>query len=137
MTERAMPAPTPETRPFWDGCAARELRIQFCDDCARHYFYPRPACPRCGSAAVRWVRASGDATLYSYVISHRAAPGYEDAVPYAIAVVELAEGPRMTTSIVGIENTPENLKLDMPLEVAFEPRGDVVLPVFRPAGAAS
>ena len=52
-----------------------------------------------------WERASGRATLHTYVISHRAAPGIEDQVPYAIAVVELEEGPRMMTNIVGIPNT--------------------------------
>lgn len=131
---KAIPVPTPETRPFFDGCAAGELRIQRCTDCERPYFYPRPVCPHCGSADVEWFTASGDATLYSYVISHRPAPGFEDDAPYAIAVVQLAEGPRMMTSIVGVPNTPEALELDMPLRVRFEKRGELSLPVFGPAG---
>ena len=94
-----MPVPTPETQPYWDGCAAGELRIQRCVDCGEPYFYPRPICPSCGSVNVEWFTASGDATLYSYVINHRPAPGFEDEAPYAIAVVQLAEGPRMMTSI--------------------------------------
>jgi uncharacterized OB-fold protein len=89
-------------------------------------------CPACGSRNVEWFTASGRATLYSYVINHRPAPGFEDDAPYAIAVVELAEGPRMMTSIVGVPATPEALELDMPLQVRFEPRGDVSLPVFGP-----
>ena len=60
-------------------------------------------------------RPAGKARLYSYVISHRPAPGFQDYVPYAIAVVELEEGPRMMTNIVGVEPTPENLPLDLPL----------------------
>ena len=64
--------------------------------------------------------------------AHRPAPGFEDDAPYAIAVVELDEGPRMMTSIVGLPATPEALQLDMPLQVRFEPRGDVSLPVFGP-----
>jgi uncharacterized OB-fold protein len=77
-------------------------------------------------------RASGRATLYSYVIHHRAAPGFTP--PYAIAVVELEEGPRMMTSIVGCEQTPQALQLDMPLEVVFERiNDDISLPMFRPA----
>jgi uncharacterized OB-fold protein len=129
---KAVPVPTPETRPFFDGCAAGQLRIQRCIDCERPYFYPRPVCPHCGSARVEWFTASGDATLYSYVISHRPAPGFEAEAPYAIAVVQLAEGPRMMTSIVGLSNTPEALELDMPLRVRFEQRGDVSIPVFGP-----
>lgn len=127
------PRPTPETQEFWDGCAAGELRIQRCKRCDRAYFYPRPFCPTCGTDEVEWVRASGRARLYSYVINHRAGRAFADVAPYAIAVVELDEGPRMMTNIVGIENTPENLVLDMPLRVTFEARGEVSLPVFEPA----
>ncbi|TDC93601.1 Zn-ribbon domain-containing OB-fold protein [Nonomuraea deserti] len=128
------PKPTPETQPFWDGTAAGELRIQRCQTCARHYFYPRPSCPHCGGDQVEWVRASGRATLYSYVINHRPAPGFEDDAPYAIAVVELEEGVRMMSNIVGVPSTPENLPLDMELRVVFEQRGDVHVPLFEPAG---
>ncbi len=123
------PKPTPETQPFWDGTAAGELRIQRCLTCERHYFYPRPNCPRCGGDQVEWVRVSGRATLYSYVINHRPAPGFEDEAPYAIAVVELEEGVRMMTNIVGVPNVPEQLPLDMELRVVFERRGDVCVPV--------
>ncbi|MFB9837010.1 Zn-ribbon domain-containing OB-fold protein [Actinoallomurus acaciae] len=129
---KAIPRPTPETRPFWDGAAAGELRIQRCVACARHYFYPRPICPHCGSSDVEWVTASGRARLYSYVISHRPAPGFADDGPYAIAVVELEEGVRMMTNIVHTEITPANLELNMPLRVVFEPRGDVHVPLFEP-----
>ena len=137
QSRKAIPEPTPETRPFWDGAAAGELRIQRCRACARHYFYPRPYCPHCGASDVEWVTASGRATLYSYVISHRPAPGFADDAPYAIAVVELEEGPRMMTNLVHVEATPENLRLDMPLRVVFEPRGDVRVPLFEPDGEPS
>src|ERR1700730_5156052 len=135
MTAKLIPVPTPETQPFWDGCAEGVLRIQRCADCGRPYFYPRPVCPACASRNVAWFTASGRATLYSYVINHRPAPGFEDETPYAIAVVELEEGPRMMTNIVGLPATPEALQLDMPLQVRFERRGDVSLPVFGPAEA--
>ncbi|WP_214325619.1 Zn-ribbon domain-containing OB-fold protein [Nonomuraea sediminis] len=130
---KPVPRPTPETRPFWDGAAAGQLRIQRCLACERHYFYPRPGCPRCGSDQVEWVTASGRGTLYSYVINHRPAPGFEDETPYAIAVVELEEGVRMMTNLVGIEPTPENLPLDLPLRVVFEQRGEVWIPLWEVA----
>ena len=133
MPGKAEPSPTPETQPYWDGCAAGELRIQRCLDCGQAYFYPRPVCPACGSADVEWFTASGAATLYSYVINHRPVRGFEADAPYAIAVVELAEGPRMMTNIVGVPNTPEDLVLDMELQVTFEQRGEVTIPQFGPA----
>ena len=124
------PRPSPETQPFWDGCAAGELRMQRCAPCNELYFPPRPACPRCLSTDVTWEPLSGRGTLHTYLINHRAAPGFEP--PYAIAVVQLDEGPRMMSNIVGVEQTPEALVLDMPLEVTFEQRGDVMLPLFMP-----
>jgi len=84
---------------------------------------------------VPWFVATGRGTLHTYVISHRAAPGFDDQTPYAIAVVQLEEGPRMLTNIVGVDNTPENLVLDMDLVVTFEERGEQMVPVFTPAGA--
>lgn len=76
--------------------------------------------------------ASGRAVLYSYVISHLAAPGFEP--PYAIAVVQLEEGPRMMSNIVDCAQTPEALQLDMPLQVKFQKLDDeITLAVFRPA----
>ena len=131
---RPLPVPTPETKHFWDGTRAGELRLQRCDDCRHTYFPPRPFCPKCASRKVSVVHASGKARLFSYVIHHRPAPGFTP--PYAIAVVELAEGPRMMTNIVGCSQTPEGLVLDMPLEVAFEAQTDqITLALFKPAGS--
>jgi uncharacterized protein len=129
---RAKPKPTPETQHFWDGTRAGELRLQRCDACANVYFPPRPFCPACGCRKVSIFKASGRAKLYSYVIHHRPVPGFTP--PYAIAVVELDEGPRMMSNIVDCPQTPEALKLDMKLEVKFEPLDDTItLPLFRPA----
>jgi hypothetical protein len=133
MSERPLPAITPETRHFWDGARAGELRLQRCEACTHVYFPPRPFCPQCGAREVSVVRASGRAILYSYVIHHRPAPGFTP--PYSIAVVQLEEGPRMMTNIVDVAQTPEALQLDMPLEVTFQRMNDEIhLPLFRPAG---
>jgi uncharacterized OB-fold protein len=131
---RSKPAPvvTPETQPFWDAAQNEELWIQQCNRCSQFYFYPRPFCPACFSQDVSWVQVSGHATLVSYVINHRPMPGWEDDAPYAIAVVELDEGPRMATNIVGIPNTPDDLVLDMRLEVCFVEQSGVKVPKFRP-----
>mgnify|MGYP003382677905 FL=1 len=132
INPKTLPRPTPETRHFWEGAKLGELRLQQCDACTHVYFPPRPFCPECASRQVSVVRASGRATLYSYVINHRL-PKWIDA-PYAIAVVQLEEGPRMMTNILGVPQTPEALVLDMPLEVVFESvSADIALPKFRPA----
>jgi len=132
MTERPLPEITPETRHFWEGAKDGELRLQKCAACSHVYFPPRPFCPQCTSRDVAIVRASGRATLYSYVIHHRPVPGF--VPPYSIAVVQLEEGPRMMTNIIDVEQTPDALQLDMPLEVVFTPMtGEISLPLFRPA----
>lgn len=129
---RARPVPTPETQHFWDGTKAGELRLQRCNDCKKTYFPPRPFCPACASRNVSVFKASGKAKLHSYVIHHRKVSGFTP--PYAIAVVELEEGPRMMTNIVDCPQTPEALVLDMDVEVAFTPMDDAItLPLFRPA----
>lgn len=131
--QRALPQPTPETQHFWDGCQAGELRLQRCRACAQSYFPPRPFCPHCASRDVEIYAASGKATLYSYVINHRPRPDM-GAKPHSIAVVTLAEGPRMMTNVIGCPQTPEALQLDMPLQVVFEKQSDEIsLPLFTPA----
>lgn len=130
------PVPSPETQEFWEGTAAGELRLQRCRSCDAFYFPPRPFCPRCLGDDVAWERVSGQGRLYSYVINHRPPPPFGPD-PYAIAVVQLDEGPRMMSNIVGVPNTPEDLVLDMALEVTFEQRGHVAVPLFQPLGGGS
>ena len=128
---RARPQPTPETQHFWDGTRAGQLRLQRCNACGKVYFPPRPFCPACAAREVSVFGASGKGRLYSYVIHHRPVPGFTP--PYAIAVVELEEGPRMMTNIIDCPQTPEALQLDMPVEVAFQKLDDeITLPLFRP-----
>ncbi len=131
--KRILPQPTPETEHFWQGCKAGELRLQRCGDCAETWFPPRPFCPHCGTRDIEVYTASGRATLYSYVICQRPRPDM-GSEPHSIAVVTLAEGPRMMTNVVGCPQTPEALQLDMPLQVVFDPHGeDIALPLFEPA----
>ncbi|MCX7200846.1 MAG: Zn-ribbon domain-containing OB-fold protein [Burkholderiales bacterium] len=133
---KAVPVATPVTKPFWEGTAAGELRLQHCGACQHRFLYPRIRCPKCGSDRLDWVKASGRGRLYSYVINHMAAPGWQGEVPYVIAVVQLEEGVRMLSNLVGIAPDPAALELDMPLEVVFEARGNMTLPLFKSAAAS-
>ena len=129
--KRPLPQPTPETQHFWEGTKAGELRLQKCDACKHTYFPPRPFCPKCASRSVTTFKASGKGKLHSYVIHARPSPGFDP--PYSIAVVELDEGPRMMTNIVGCPQTPEALQLDMPVVATFEKQTDAItLPLFKP-----
>jgi uncharacterized OB-fold protein len=134
---KLLPEATPETAPFWDGCKQHELRIQFCTSCQKHFFYPRIFCTTCLSDQIEWRTVSGKGTLLTYVLSARPAPGFENELPYAIAIVKLDEGPHMMSNIVNTAITPENLKAGMAVEVVFEDVNEkVTLPKFQPAGGA-
>lgn len=130
------PVPLPTTQPYWDAAQRGELQFQRCGDCRTAFLYPRICCPACGSASLAWEKASGRASLYSYVINHLAAPGFAEDVPHVIAIVQLEEGPRMLSNIMGVPPVPEKLPLDMPLALAFEDRSGQQVPVFRPAEGA-
>jgi uncharacterized OB-fold protein len=128
---RPVPEPTPETVHFWQGTRQGELRLQGCEACRHVYFPPQPFCPKCTHRRVSVIRASGRAVLHSYVIHHRPVPGF--VPPYSIAVVQLEEGPRMMTNIVNTPQTPEALRLDMPVRVVFQRLSDAItLPLFEP-----
>jgi uncharacterized OB-fold protein len=124
-----LPAMDPDTQPFWDGAQRGELLIQRCTQCDRRQFYPRLRCVRCGGA-VEWIRASGDARVYTYTVVHRAAhEAFASLVPYVVALVDLAEGPRMMTRL---RVSPEDVRIGQDVRVAFERQSDdVALPVFE------
>ena len=111
------------------------MLLQRCRETGRAYFPPRPFSPYTGSRDVEVFEAEGTGFLYSYVIHHRQVAGF--VPPYAIAVVELTEGPRLMTNIVGCPQTPEALVLDMAVEVVFRRISEeITLPLFRPQEGA-
>jgi uncharacterized OB-fold protein len=91
--------PNAETKPFWDGISAGELRLQRCSDCGRAVFYPRVVCPYCFSDQLSWFTASGTGTVYSCTVAHRAFGEFAGQAPYTIALIDLVEGPRMLSRI--------------------------------------
>lgn len=128
--------PTPETRPFWEAARRHELTLQRCRACDRYIYYPRAACPHCLSGDLEWRRVSGRGTLNTFTVVYRGQKGFSLGPPYVIAIVDLAEGPRLMTNLVGIEPDPAAIRIGMPVEVVFEDvSADVSLPRFRPAAA--
>jgi uncharacterized OB-fold protein len=128
-----IPTPDPETLPYWDAARGGKLLIRRCRACKRAYFYPRDFCPHCWSEDVAWEEASGRATLYTWsVVRRNDLPPWGERVPYVAAVVDLEEGPRMMTNVVGCD--PDELAIGMPLVVDFrQDTEEITAPVFRPA----
>jgi len=130
--DKPLPIPSAESQAYWEALRERRLMMPRCDDCRRHWFPPALLCPHCNSAAWTWTQTSGRGRIFSYVVYHRVYhPAFAAEVPYAVAVIELDEGPRMISNVVGI--APDKLVCDMPVEVVFEAVTDAItLPKFRP-----
>jgi uncharacterized OB-fold protein len=131
---RLEPPITPLTEPFWEGTRRRELLAQRCTACDRFIWYPRHACPGCLGAAMEWVALSGAGSIYTFNVMRKPGnPMMAAAVPYIVALVDLDEGVRMTTNIVG--DDLDDLRCDQRVEVdwSIELGDGRRLPTFRPA----
>jgi len=124
---------TSDTQFFWDGVRAQRLLIQRCAGCRAVRHPPRPMCPHCHSLEWDTIESSGRGTVFSFVIPHHPPlPWFPE--PYVVALVDLEEGTRLVTNIVGV--APDAVTIGMPVVVRFEHfDDDVVLPLFAPAGA--
>ncbi len=129
---KPVPVPDDISAPFFDGARNGKLMLQHCGACGTWSFPVRERCPHCFAVELEWRAASGRGTLYTFAIMHQVMnPGFAGAVPYNIAQIDLEEGVRITSNVVGIPN--DALKIGMTLEVTFEDVGqDVSLPKFRP-----
>ena len=127
-----LPIPNPDTEPFWQGCARGELLLQRCASCGSYRHPPSPVCQICLSFDHEWVPSEGHGTVYSFVVVHQALQGWKGEVPYVVAIVALAEGPRIVSNLVNVR--PEEVKIGMPVSVLFERVTDeIFLPKFQSA----
>lgn len=115
---KPMPVPTQISMPFWEGLKARRLLIQQCNACTHWNFYPRRHCPVCLEHDLTWREVDGSATLYSYTVTRIATlPDFIDEMPQKLAVVELAQGVRINTNLVGLDEN--EIKIGMALQPVF------------------
>jgi uncharacterized OB-fold protein len=119
-----------ETRPYFDAAAEGRLVLPRCRDCGWVIWYPRQFCTECGSLSVDWVPASGRGRIYTFTVVRRGDGEYRDSTPYVLAYVDLEEGPRVLTNIVG--GDPADLGIGTDVVVTFQPTGTgAALPRFR------
>jgi uncharacterized OB-fold protein len=125
------PVPTEDNQPFWDALRAGRLVVQECASCASLVHPPRPMCPECGAFDKTWREMSGRGEVFSYVVTHQAIhPSYNDHLPYATVLVQLEEGPLVTTNLVDVAH--DEIAIGMPVLVEFVAISDeVTLPLFR------
>lgn len=129
MSELPLPTVTPLTEPYWTGLAEGELRHQRCGACSHVWLPAREECPCCLSDEVGWEASSGRGRLISWVVYHQAShPAFAERVPYNVAVVELDEGARLMTNVLG---PLEDLAIELPVVLAIEQEAGFSLPRFR------
>jgi uncharacterized OB-fold protein len=132
-----MPRPLPrfperDSQPFWEATKQHRLTYQKCDACQNVVFYPRNHCNRCGAGELSWLDSKGEGTVYTFsIVRANRSPAFRDYVPYVLSYVDLDEGFRLMTNIVGTE--PEKVKIGMRVKVSWEDQGEVALPFFAPA----
>ncbi len=132
--DKPMPEATPTSEPFWNGLKEHKVRIQYSPSSDAYVFYPRVLAPRTLADDLEWREISGKGKLYTFTVADRpTAPPWEDAVPQLLAVVELDEGPRLSTEMVNAD--PTALKVGMRVSPVFEdhPEHDVTLLKYEPA----
>ena len=133
MPDPQPPLPQPDalTASFWDACRRGALEVSACRDCGHLFLPPGPCCPNCWSTQLAARPISGRGHVFSFVVYRRTYhPGMP--APYVVALVELDEGPRLISNIVGC--APEEVSVDMPVRVKFDDVGDFTLPRFETAG---
>ena len=137
MPNRPQPHfPEPDTKPYWEGVKAGELRYQTCNDCKAVNFTPTAHCQKCGTSNLKWNVSKGEGTVYTFsVVRQNRIPGFQELGAYAVAYVDLDEGFRMLTNIIGVADPTKDVKIGQRVKVEFEAQdtGEYPIPVFRPA----
>jgi len=134
---KPVPVEDPDSAPFWAGCREQKLLVQHCLECRTPRYPARPYCHQCQSTHYEWRASSGRGSVYSWIVVHHPVPKeiYAGDVPYVVALIDLEEGVRMASNIIGCD--PDAISGGMPVEVQFEQvTTAVTLPQFRPSTAA-
>lgn len=126
--------PEPNTEPFWEATKRHELKYQKCDDCGSVVFYPRLHCPRCGSLRLSWHTSRGEGTVYTFsVVRQNRHPAFRDLGAYVVAMIDLDEGFRMLSNIVGVDDPARDVKIGQRVRVVWaDQENGTSLPLFTP-----
>lgn len=133
MTQLLEPPQSEYGTPFWDATREERLLIPYSTETGEPFWYPREVAVDDLGGGYEWREATGDGTVYAVSVQHRAGPGRDEGEgPYAVALVDLAEGVRIMSNVVGCE--PDDVEVGMAVRVTWHDLSDGrKLPLFRPA----
>jgi uncharacterized OB-fold protein len=132
---KPLPEITPVNQRFWEAAKEGKLMMQRCKDCQSWVWCPRPICVDCNSDKLEWTSLSGRGKIFSFTVIRevvgRELRGFASDIPYVTAWIDLDEGPRICSNVIGCPI--ESVKIGMDVQVAFEDTGEgISLPKFRP-----
>jgi uncharacterized OB-fold protein len=132
VSQPPLPQPDALSQPFWEACRRRVLEVPACQSCGHLFLPPGPRCPRCWSEQLATSTLSGEGSVFSFAVYRRS---YHPALPapYTVALIELREGPRLISNVVGCAS--EEVYVGMPVRVRFDDLGEFTLPRFEPTHA--
>lgn len=131
--KKPLPVESGETKPFWDACREGRFLIQRCRTCENYQYHYKGFCSHCWTGEIEDVAASGRGRVWSYTVVHRTRmPGFQDEVPYVVALVELDEGVKVLSNIINC--APERVNIGLSVQLTFV-RADATwnIPMFEPA----
>lgn len=137
MPDRPMPAfPEPDTQAYWDATKERKLLYQTCDSCNGVVFTPRAHCTTCGSGDLQTHESKGEGSVYTFsVVRQNRQPAFAELGAYSVAYIDLDEGFRLLSTVVGVDDPTMEISVGMRVKVDFEEQdsSEYLVPVFRPA----
>jgi len=131
LVPKPKPRPAPESLLYWQAAREHRLALPKCEDCQKFWFPPSRTCPHCLSANFSFQNVTGKGKIFSFVTFHRVyRPAFTNDVPYVVTLIELDEGPRLLSNIMGV--THDQVKCEMRVEVVFDDYDeDISIPKFK------
>ena len=136
MSDPSRPLPSLkelDTKPFWEATKQQQLTFQECEDCGEVVFYPRAHCTACLGRSLRWRTSRGEGAIYTWsVVRQSYHPFFRTRVPYAVAWIDLDEGPRLLSNVVGVGDPATDVEVGQRVRVEWEVHEELSIPLFRP-----
>jgi uncharacterized protein len=137
MADRPMPTfPEPDTEAFWEATKQKKLIYQTCNTCNEVVFTPRAHCTACGSRDLTTHDSKGEGSVYTFsVVRQNRQPSFAELGAYSVAYIDLDEGFRILSSVVGVADPTTDISVGMRVKVDFEQQesSEYLVPIFRPA----
>ena len=134
MSEAKRPLPSTkvhDTEAFWAATREKAFKYQQCKACHTVIFYPRSHCTGCTHGELEWKQSSGNGTVYSFSIVRQSYhPFFRNQVPYVVAWIDMDEGPRILSNIVGLNESKQTVTIGQKVTLEWEEHDSLSIPLF-------